>query len=93
MGEGPLYEPMLANARDLVPVWSPWGSENSQGSWGAPPFNVRRNDDGTHDLSVETFGWEKRGIGHHAPISLKSLRASAISLLVYCAAEEARDAR
>lgn len=93
VGEGPLYEPMLANARALVDVWIPWGVENSQNWWGAPPFSVERLDDGTHRLYVETFGWEKRGLWHHKPTDLKSLRASAISLLVYCAAEEARDAR
>lgn len=92
VGEGLLYEPMLRNARDLLPVWIPWGIENSQNGWGAPPFSVYRNDDGTHEIAVTTFGWEKRGLGYSAPIDLKSLRASAISLLVYCAAEEARDA-
>lgn len=91
VGEGPAYESILQNARDLVAEWVPWGVENSQNSWGAPPFHLWREADGTHTISVATFGWEKRGLGYHAPIGLKELRASAISLLVYCAAYEVLD--
>lgn len=92
VGEGPLYATMRAEAKKLIPVWIPWGIENSQRSWGAGICSVKREDDDTNTVSVLTLGREVRPAAVLWPASIKELRASAISLLVYCEAYDGDDA-
>jgi hypothetical protein len=51
-----------------------------------------REEDGTNRVSVATFGREERALGVTWPESIETLRASAISLLVYCEAYERGEA-
>lgn len=40
-------------------------------------------------VSVTTYDWERRALSHHHHFSIEHLRATAISLLVYCEAHDA----
>lgn len=86
VGEGPLYEPLRAAARALVDEWMPNGVANYQRWWGAGICGVVHEEDGTNTVHVQTWDREKRGLGVAWPESIETLRASAISLLVYCEA-------
>jgi hypothetical protein len=90
IGYGPLYEPIRDAARDLVPVWVPWGMEHTQNSWAAPPLSVETLDNGKHRLrTLPALDWQKdQSPAIHCDVDLDSLRATAISLLVYCEAQE-----
>ena len=85
VGEGPLYEAIRAEAKKLAETWHPHGMEGYQPYWGAGICGVTREDN-KNVVSVETFGREKRGLGVRWEVSMQMLRASAISLLIYCEA-------
>lgn len=88
VGRGETYAPLLAAVRALVPEWVPGGVANFDRWWGAPPLGIVREEDGTNRLYCETYGWEKRGLGHNKTFSTEQLRGAAISILVYCEAHE-----
>jgi len=79
---------MRAEARKLIPLFAAGGTENCQSYWGAGICGVNR-EDGKNIVSVTTFQRERRGLGVHWEESIETLRASAISLLVYCEAHDA----
>jgi hypothetical protein len=89
VGVGPKYEPFREASRSLLDEWVPNGVENYQSWWGAGICGVVHEDDGTNRGHVETWGKDKRGLGVNWPVDLATLRASAISLLVYCEAHDA----
>lgn len=87
VGVGPLYEPLRAIARNLIPLFSPGGIERAQNWWGCGPFGMVHEDNG-ECMFVEVFpdDWEKRALGINKSFDIDNLRACAISLLVYCEA-------
>jgi hypothetical protein len=91
VGEGESYAPLLAAARALLPLLAPW--ENPQPWWGLGSLGGVEPDGDLHRLSVLCYDWEQRGLGRSHHFELASLRADAISLLVYCAAQDARTAK
>jgi hypothetical protein len=81
--------------RSLVDKWLPWGVERSksQGSWGLGSLGSIFPGEGENDPPF--WFWinslNRKGLGTQTPIhDLDQLRASAISILVFCEAEEMR---
>ena len=84
----------MDEARKLIPEWLPWGIERhkSSGAWGIPPFGSIFNKDGR--ITVWNFGdpskLTRKGAGYENEVTLDQLKSAAVSILVFCAAEEMR---
>lgn len=86
-----------ALAKDLLPKWIPWefeGKSKSQNSWGAgldmSLYSSENKDKGIVSMLMWDNEWDSTTFAKKKEFSLDQMRIHAISVLVFCEAEEWR---